>query len=111
MSKTEKELRQDIVRVGELVFQKGWVAANDGNISIRLDENRILCTPTATSKGMLHVDDLIICDMQGNKIEGRKERHLGDRHAPADLQHAAGHQERGACASAGATGFATAGGH
>ncbi|HAX44203.1 MAG: class II aldolase/adducin family protein [Bryobacteraceae bacterium] len=74
MSKTEKELRQDIVRVGELVFQKGWVAANDGNISIRLDENRVLCTPTATSKGMLHVDDLIICDMQGNKIEGRKER-------------------------------------
>lgn len=74
MSKTEKELRQDIVRVGELVFQKGWVAANDGNISVRLDENRVLCTPTATSKGMLHVDDLIICDMQGNKIEGRKER-------------------------------------
>jgi L-fuculose-phosphate aldolase len=74
MSKTEKELRQDIVRVGELVFQKGWVAANDGNISIRLDENRVLCTPTATSKGMLHVDDLIICDMEGNKIEGRKER-------------------------------------
>lgn len=74
MPKTEKELREDIVRVGELVFQKGWVAANDGNISIRLDENRVLCTPTATSKGMLHVDDLIICDMQGNKIEGRKER-------------------------------------
>jgi L-fuculose-phosphate aldolase len=74
MSKTEKELRQDIVRVGELVFQKGWVAANDGNISIRMDDNRVLCTPTATSKGMLHVDDLIICDMQGNKIEGRKER-------------------------------------
>jgi L-fuculose-phosphate aldolase len=74
MSKTEKELRQDIVDVGRLVFQKGWVAANDGNISIRIDENRVLCTPTATSKGMLHVDDLIICDMQGNKIEGRKER-------------------------------------
>jgi L-fuculose-phosphate aldolase len=74
MSKTEKELREDIVRIGALVFQKGWVAANDGNISIRLGENRVLCTPTATSKGMLHVDDLIICDMQGNKIEGRKER-------------------------------------
>ena len=74
MAKTEKELREDIVKVGGLVFQKGWVAANDGNISIRLDENRVLCTPTATSKGMLHVDDLIICDMQGNKIEGRKER-------------------------------------
>lgn len=74
MHKTERELREDIVQVGRLVFDKGWVAANDGNISIRLDDERILCTPTATCKGMLHVDDLIIVDMQGNKIQGRKER-------------------------------------
>jgi L-fuculose-phosphate aldolase len=74
MSKTERELRQDIVEVGRLVFQKGWVAANDGNISIRLDETRILCTPTGVCKGMMHPDDLIICDLQGNKLEGRKER-------------------------------------
>lgn len=74
MPKTERELRQDIVEIGRLVFQKGWVAANDGNISVRLDETRILCTPTGVSKGMMHVDDLIICDMKGNKIEGRKER-------------------------------------
>ncbi len=74
MSKTERELRQDIVDVGRLVWQKGWVAANDGNISIRLDPERVLCTPTGVSKGMMHPDDLIIVDMQGNKIEGRKER-------------------------------------
>ena len=74
MPKTEKELRQDIVDIGKLVYQKGWVAANDGNISIRLDADRVLCTPTGVSKGMMHVDDLIVCDMQGNKIEGRKER-------------------------------------
>lgn len=74
MSKTEKELRQDIVEIGKLVFQKGWVAANDGNITIRLDKDRVLCTPTGVCKGMMHPDDLIICDMQGNKLEGRKER-------------------------------------
>ncbi|MEZ5400584.1 MAG: class II aldolase/adducin family protein [Bryobacteraceae bacterium] len=74
MSKTERELREDIVQIGRLVYQKGWVAANDGNISIRLDQDRVLCTPTGVSKGMMHVDDLIICDMKGNKIEGRKER-------------------------------------
>ena len=74
MSKTEQQLRQDIVEVGKLVYQKGWVAANDGNISYRLDENRILCTPTQISKGMMQVDDLIICDMKGNKLEGRRER-------------------------------------
>jgi L-fuculose-phosphate aldolase len=74
MAKTERELRQDIVDIGRLVYQKGWVAANDGNISIRLDQTRVLCTPTGVSKGMMTPDDLIICDLDGNKIEGRRER-------------------------------------
>ncbi|MBL8231338.1 MAG: class II aldolase/adducin family protein [Bryobacterales bacterium] len=74
MAKSERELRQDIVDIGRLVYQKGWVAANDGNITIRLDEGRVLCTPTGVSKGMMHPDDLIICDLEGNKLEGRKER-------------------------------------
>ena len=74
MAKSEKELRQDIVDIGRLVYQKGWVAANDGNISIRIDSNRILCTPTGISKGMMHPEDLIVCDGKGAKIEGRRER-------------------------------------
>src|SRR5437879_6820378 len=74
MVKTEKEYRQDVADCGRRVYQKGWVAANDGNITIRLDQDRILATPTGVSKGMMHVDDMIVVDMQGNKIEGRKER-------------------------------------
>jgi L-fuculose-phosphate aldolase len=74
MPLTEKEHRQNIVEIGRLVYQKGWVAANDGNISIRLDDRRILATPTGVSKGMMSVDDLIVCDMEGNKIEGKRER-------------------------------------
>jgi len=74
MVKTEREHRDDIVQIGRLVFQKGWVAANDGNISIRLDAQRILATPTGVCKGMMHPDDLIVVDMQGNKIYGRGER-------------------------------------
>jgi L-fuculose-phosphate aldolase len=73
MVKTERDLRQDIVEIGRLVWQKGWVAANDGNITIRLDQDRVLCTPTGVCKGMMHPEDLIIVDMQGRKIEGRKE--------------------------------------
>jgi L-fuculose-phosphate aldolase len=73
MAKTERELRQDIVDIGRLVYQKGWVAANDGNITIRLGPGRILATPTGISKGMMHVDDLIVVDQQGAKLEGRKE--------------------------------------
>jgi L-fuculose-phosphate aldolase len=74
MPKTEKEHRQDIIEVGKLVYQKGWVAANDGNITVRMGPDRLLSTPTGVSKGLMHPDDLIICDMQGNKLEGKLDR-------------------------------------
>ncbi len=71
MPKTEREHRQDIVEIGRYVWQKEWIAANDGNITIRLDEERILCTPTGVCKGLMHPDDLIIVDRKGNHIQGR----------------------------------------
>jgi L-fuculose-phosphate aldolase len=74
MQKTEREHRQDIVEIGRIVWQKGWIAANDGNITVRLDQDRVLCTPTGVCKGMMSPDDLIVCDMQGNKIAGTRER-------------------------------------
>lgn len=72
MQKTEREHRQDIVEIGRIVWQKGWVAANDGNISVRLDDGRILCTPTGVCKGMMQPADLIVCDCGGRKLEGAK---------------------------------------
>ena len=71
MPKTEREHRQDIVDIGRYVWQKEWVAANDGNITTRIDEERILCTPTGVCKGLMHPDDLIIVDRKGNHIQGR----------------------------------------
>jgi L-fuculose-phosphate aldolase len=73
MTRPGQDPRQDIVAVCHRIYEKGWVAMNDGNISIRLDESRILCTPTAISKGMVQLEDLIICDMAGKKIEGERE--------------------------------------
>ena len=73
MESTEQDLRQQIIEVGRLIYQKGWVAANDGNISFRLDSRHILCTPTKISKGRMSPDDLIIVDPEGNKVEGRRE--------------------------------------
>ena len=67
---TEQKLRDKIVRVGRLMFEKGWVAANDGNITIRLDEERILATPSGVSKGMMRSEDMILCDMEGHKLAG-----------------------------------------
>lgn len=74
MSKTEREYRDDIVRVCRLMYDRGWVASNDGNVSVRLDDDRILCTPTAISKGMVAAEDVIVCDIAGNKMEGHRER-------------------------------------
>ncbi len=73
MSKTEQEHRQDLLRVCRLIYDKGWVAMNDGNVSIRLDDNRILCTPTAISKGFVQPEDLIVCDLRGSRVEGNRD--------------------------------------
>ena len=74
MGKTETEHREDLVQICHLVYGKGWVAMNDGNISLRLDDQRILCTPTAISKGTVTIDDLIVCDMSGNRMQGKRDR-------------------------------------
>ena len=63
-------LRKDICEVGRRVYQRGFVAANDGNISIRLEADRVLCTPTGGSKGYLNEDMLAICDMDGEQVAG-----------------------------------------
>jgi L-fuculose-phosphate aldolase len=73
MSCKQKDPRRQIVELGRLAYQKGWVAANDGNISVRLGPDRILATPTGVSKGMMDPEDLIICDLNGNKVEGERE--------------------------------------
>jgi L-fuculose-phosphate aldolase len=69
---TEQKLRENIVRVGRLMFEKGWIAANDGNITIRLDDDRILATPSGVSKGMMRPKDLIVCNLEGRKLAGER---------------------------------------
>jgi L-fuculose-phosphate aldolase len=74
MSKTEQDYRQEIVEIGKVMYQKGWVAANDGNITVRLDDRRVLCTPTGVSKGMMKPEDMSVCDMEGAMLEGSRGR-------------------------------------
>ncbi|MEE3235204.1 MAG: class II aldolase/adducin family protein [Candidatus Latescibacterota bacterium] len=63
-------LKKDICEVGKRVYDRGYVAANDGNISVRLDNDRILCTPTGVSKGYLTEEMLAVCDLEGKQISG-----------------------------------------
>ena len=92
MSKTEQEYRQEIVELGRLMYQKGWAAANDGNVTIRLDDHRVLCTPTGVSKGMMKPEDMCVCDMDGTLLEGPRSRtseilmHLTIYRMRADVQ-------------------------
>ncbi|MFQ5664320.1 MAG: class II aldolase/adducin family protein [Terriglobia bacterium] len=69
--KTDEEHRREICTVGRWIHQREYVAATDGNLSVRLDPQRILTTPTGMSKGMMEPDDLVVVDSQGKKIQGR----------------------------------------
>lgn len=65
----ESVLRAEIVEVGRLLYERGLVVGGDGNISARLDENHILCTPSGLCKGMMTTDELVIIDRQGNRAD------------------------------------------
>ncbi len=66
-------LKREIVEVGRRVYQRGYVASNDGNISARLDEKRVVITPTGVSKGFMTPEDLIVLDMEGKVVSGTKK--------------------------------------
>lgn len=68
------KLKEEICDIGRRLYNKGFAAANDGNISFRFDENRVLCTPTQICKGFMKPDDLCIVDMEGNQISGQRKR-------------------------------------
>jgi len=70
MPHTEQQLRRDMVRIGRMMSEKGWLAACDGNLSARLPNNRILITPAGACKGILEEEDPIVCGLDGQKIEG-----------------------------------------
>jgi len=70
MELTEKEIREQICEVGRRIWQKNWVAANDGNISMRLGEEFVITTPTGVSKGFMTPDMLIKIDMDENVRSG-----------------------------------------
>ncbi len=66
-------LKEEMVGVGKRMYNHGYVASNDGNISARLDVNSVLITPTGVSKGFMKPEDLIVVDMNGNLLEGERK--------------------------------------
>ncbi len=72
--KTLAQLKEEICDIGRRIYNKGFAAGNDGNISYRLGPNEVLCTPTMISKGFMKPSDLCIVDMEGNQIGGNRKR-------------------------------------
>lgn len=66
---TEYEMKQQICEVGHLIWQLGFVAANDGNISMKVDDNTFLTTPTGTSKRILTPEMIIKMNANNEVIE------------------------------------------
>jgi len=69
-----RQLKEQICEIGRRVYQKGFAAANDGNISLRVGENEVLCSPTMICKGFMTPEDICAVDMEGNQIAGTRKR-------------------------------------
>ena len=72
-ARAEDAFRADIVEVGRRMYARGYVASNDGNISIRLDDNTILTTPKSVSKGFMTTDMMVVVDLDGRKLRGTRD--------------------------------------
>jgi L-fuculose-phosphate aldolase len=68
----ENILRQEIVRIGRLLYERGLIVAGEGNISARLGDRLIVTTPSGGCKGMLASEDLVIVDLDGKPQAGRR---------------------------------------
>ena len=77
-SRIEEQIRAEIVEIGRRLYSRGFVASNDGNISVRLDATRLITTPKGVSKGFMTPDMMVVVDDQGRKL-------TGDRDASSEL--------------------------
>jgi len=70
---TETQLRETIVEVGRRLYARGYTASNDGNISTRLDDRRLLMTPKSVCKGFMSPDMMVVTDLDGKKLAGDRD--------------------------------------
>jgi L-fuculose-phosphate aldolase len=72
-AQTTAALRADIVEIGRRMYARGYTASNDGNISVRLGDDRLLMTPKSVCKGFMTPAMMCITDLSGRKIEGERD--------------------------------------
>ncbi len=72
-SKSEKQHRHEICAAGRWMYERGFIAACEGNLSVRLEAHLILTTPTCLNKGMLAPEDLVLTDLDGRQLAGSRK--------------------------------------
>src|SRR5688572_9663553 len=72
-TRVDEQIRAEIVEAGRRMYSRGYVASNDGNISARLDDRRLMTTPKSVSKGFMTPDMMVVVDYDGNKISGDRD--------------------------------------
>lgn len=70
---TDAQAKAAILEAGRKIYQRGLVAANDGNLSVRVGENALWVTPTGVSKGAMTEEMLVKLDLDGNVLEGTRK--------------------------------------
>ena len=78
------QLKQEIVRVCRMLHRKNYLAATDGNVSVRLGD-RVLTTPSGINKGLMEADQVLTVDFDGQGAQRGGEAHLGNPDAPPGL--------------------------
>jgi L-fuculose-phosphate aldolase len=86
----DEQLRADICEVGRRLWWRGFVASNDGNISVRIAPDRLLMTPTNVSKGFMTPDMMVVTDLDGTLVAGAP----GRKPSSEILMHLVAYQER-----------------
>jgi len=92
VSLLESDLRRQMVRIGRSMHRAGYTPGTAGNLSVRLDDRRILASPTGCSKSLLQSSDMVIVDLDGRKLSGQRNvtseiaMHLAVYRARPDVQ-------------------------
>ena len=68
----EYEIKKEMCEIGRRVYNRGMVAANDGNFSVKLNDHEFLCTPTGVSKGFMTPEYICKVDENGNVLQANK---------------------------------------
>ena len=71
--KNEKQHRRELCLVGRWMYEREYIVACEGNLSVRLSDTRILTTPTCMNKGMLEPEDLVVVDLEGRHLDGSRK--------------------------------------